>query len=67
MARYCAKKGGRECQAFFSKGRSKHPQKLRAELQAILADNDVNSDVALCINALIDGLRRRRAEVSPTQ
>ncbi len=67
MARYCEQKGGRECRAFFDKGRSKHPQKLRSELQAILSNNDVHSDIALCIKALIDGLKRRRAAVSPTQ
>jgi hypothetical protein len=67
MARYCEQKGSRECRAFFGKGRSKHPQKLRVELQTILANNSVSPDVALCINALIDGLKRRRSEVSPTQ
>ncbi len=67
MAQYCRKKGGRECRAFFDKGSSKHPQKLRAELQSIIAKNDVPSNIDLCINALIDGLRRRRAEVSLTQ
>ena len=67
MAEFCLKKGGKECRAFFGKGWSRYPQRLRTELLAILANNKVKPDIAVCINALVDGLKRRRAVVSPTQ
>jgi hypothetical protein len=68
MEQYCTQKGGKECRAFFTKGWSKYPQALRTELLAILANNNkVDPDIAVCINALIDGLKRRRGVVSPTQ
>jgi hypothetical protein len=67
MARYCEKKGGSECLAFFAQGQSRHPQELRKELLDILANNKVRPDIAACIGGLVDGLTRRRAAVSPTQ
>jgi hypothetical protein len=67
MARYCEKSGGAECRAFFTDGISEKPQELRKELIHILADNKVREDIAACITALIDALKRRSGAVSPTQ
>jgi len=61
MARYCEKKGGPECRAFFIDGLSRRPQQLRRELLEVLSNNKVKPDIAACVHALIDGLKRRRS------